>query len=210
MRHRLKKLRTESERNVPQDRRFFPESCIIRFFTRDTVKLLLECDCANCHSHRRLQKISDPAVYVSCVLADQYKERHRDSGYVILLALLVHIDCPALIYTFIREHCGDEQFKNQTAKFTREYVRNTFWKKLPPRDAEVYAEEFDWEKYKFAVPRMENDDYEAYPPSAILPFVNEKRVGRMGVNGEIISEGHFGDVYSFDILEEYCNFPVSP
>lgn len=210
LRHRLKQLRTASERNDLQDKRFFPESSIRRLLTRDIVKVLLECDCSKCRNHRLLQQIADPACYVSDVLAGHSKDRHRDSGSVILLALLVHIECPALIYTFVRGRCGDGQFKNETAKFTSEYVRDTFWHKLPPRVVEVYAVDFDWERYKFAIPRVEGDHYEEYPPSAILPFVNEKRVGRMGVNGEILSEGHFGDVYSFDILEEYCYFPQIP
>ena len=210
MRRQLKHLKTESERDDGQDKRFFPESSIRRLFTRDNVKMLLECECSQCRSHRHRQQIANPAYYVSYVLASHSKDRHGDSGYVVLLALLVHIECPALIYTFIRGHCRDGQFKNETAKFTREYVQDMFQHKLPLKDAKEYAEEFHWQRYKFAIPRMKGDHYEEYPSSTILPFVNEKRLGRMGENGEIISEGHFGDVYSFNILEEYCEFPVGP
>ena len=204
------KQEVRSEPNVPQHKIFFPESGIRRFFATGTVKELLECRCPKCCNHRRLHQIANPASYVSHVLGRHSKDRHLDSGYVILLALLVYIECPALIYTFIHGRCGDGQFKSQTARFTHEYVRDTFWHRLPPGDVEEYAQEFDWERYRFAIPRMEGDHYEEYPSSTILPFVNEKRVSGMAVNGEIISEGHYGDVYSFDILEGYCDFPVSP
>ena len=206
IRDRLKDLGTPEESNVPQHKRFFPESSIRRFFTRGTVKTLLECCCSKCYSHRHLQQIADPVSYVSDVLGGPSRDHRRDSGAVILLALLVYIECPALIYAFIRGHCGDGQFKSQTAKFTHEYVQETFWHMFPTK----HARDFHWERYKFAIPRMEDDHYEEYPSSVILPFVNEKRVGRATRNGEIISEGSYGDVYSFDILDEYCGFPVSP
>ena len=209
LRHRLNHSRTECEPNVPPEKRFFSESSIRQLLTRDRVKALLECNCSTCDQYRGLQQIIDPASYVSSVLPTRSKDLHGDSGYVLLLALLIHIECPGAIYTFIRRRCGDGQLKNQTARFTHEYVRDTFLRTLPLDYAQGYAEKFHWEKYKFAIPRMEGEQHEEYPAFTILPFVNEKRVGRMGVNGEIVSEGHFGDVYSFDILEEYCHFPVS-
>lgn len=209
LRHRLKHLRLETEASGPQDRRLFLESRIRSFFTRDIVKDLLGCTCSRCDYHRRFQQITNPGCHVSSILPNCSGDPHDDSGYVILLALLTYIDCPATIYTFIRECRGDKKFKSQTADFTREYVRDKFLCHLPPEEANSCAEEFDWEKYRFAVQRVEGEHYEEYPQSAILPFVNEELLGRKNINGEIVSEGHSGDVYSFEILEEYCNFPVS-
>ena len=208
-RNQLKSLRTQSERDIPQHKRFFPEYSVRQFFSKTTVEALLVCSCATCQRHRRLQHVVYPAGYASSILADRSRDQTSGSGYVVLLALLVHIECPALIFTFIHEQYGDGLFKRETAKLTGDYVLRTFWQKFPPDDVKLYADDFDGERYKFTVPRIEGDCHEEYPSETILPFVNERRLGREGANGEIISEGHFGDVYSFNILEGYCGFSVS-
>ena len=209
IRRQLRDLRVESEPKLPQHKWIFPQDRIRRLFTDRNVRSLLGCHCSRCSNQRHVQQITDPAPYVFRVLGDYSNTRHGRSTWVILLALLVFIECPALIYTFIRKDCEDQLFIAQTAIFTSEHVRKTFWHQFSSSDVEEYADKFHWARYQFAIPHMNDDPYEEYPSSVILPFVNERRLGKIAATGEIISEGHFGDVYAFDILDEYCHFTVS-
>ena len=46
-----------------------------------------------------------------------------------------------------------------------------------------------------------------YDQSTILPFVNEKPLGTKNQDGEIVQEGAYGRIFSFEIVEEYQNLP---
>lgn len=198
LRRQLRELRVERKPNLHPDKWIFPQNSVRRLFTEECVRTLLECRCDRCAYHKRIQEVTDPATYVSHILGLRSFGRIGDGTSVVLLALLLFIECPAMIFGFLRSRCGDQQFQTQVASFTSAFVRKNYWHKFSTSEVEEYAEKFHWARYQFAIPCVEGSQYEEYRPLEILPFIEERRLGN----------GHFGEVYAFDIIDGYYNFPV--
>lgn len=147
----------------------------------------------------------EPRHSLTSITGNTGNSRSSGQSAIIIFALLVYIECPALIYGFLDKHINDHRFESELAVFTSEYVQQNFW----PRARLRYADKFHWNKYRFAVPYMKDGMYNEYPSSTIMPFVNETRLGRVTETGEFVNEGSFSNVFAFDILDEYRAFAVS-
>jgi hypothetical protein len=205
LRDDLEELCIPRDHNVPEHKRFFPKSCIKRLCTEDRIKAVLECCCAKCQEHQRMFGFRDPLLSLRAITGKSQNGHPNGSCTIVLFALLVYIECPSLIHSFLDKRLNDHYFESKLADFTAKYVQQTFGPKIHTR----LADKFHWNKYKFVVPCMKDDSYEEYPSSTILPFVNETRLGRSTETGEILSEGSYGNVFAFEILDEYGAFAVS-
>lgn len=186
--------------DVPDHQRFFPKSQVKRLFTDERIREVLECVCSRCQDQKRMFRRRDSQSSVVTIGG------HRNGPCAILLfALLVYIECPSLIYAFLDKRLCDLEVESNLTKFTAQYIQQQYW----PKQHFRFADKFDWSKFKFFVPFMRDDRYEEFPAGTILPFVNEKRLGRSTEAGEIVNEGSFGTVFAFEILDEYRGFQVS-
>jgi hypothetical protein len=205
LRHDLEELYVPKGHDVPDHLRFFPKSCIAKLFTDDRIKEVLECHCSSCQDQKRVFGSRDPDLELVAITGKNLNDHRSRSCAIVLFALLVFIECPSLIYSFLDKRVGDRELESDLVTFTAEYVQLKYWPKQYPR----LADKFHWLKFKFFVPCMRDDRYEEYPKGAILPFVNEQRLGRSTEAGEIINEGSFGTVFAFEIVDEYRRFSVS-
>jgi len=203
LRYDFEELCIPRDHNVPQHKRFFPKSCIKRLCTEGRIKAVLECCCAKCQEHQRIFGFRDPALSARAITGKS--QNGHSNCAVVLFALLVYIECPSLIYSFLDKRLNDHYFESELADFTAKYVLQIFGSRVHT----MLADRFHWNKYKFAVPYMKDGSYEEYPSSTILPFVNETRLGRSTETGEILNEGSYGTVFAFEILDEYKAFAVS-
>lgn len=163
------------------------------------------CQCWNCKNRVESQKPYDIPRLCGTILG------FGCSPSVLLFALLVYIECPHLIVGFLERNCSDKRLEQDLAAFSEDYIRRTCWPlydEKNPASSKRLAERFRSNKYSFIVPRIEDGVFVEYDRSRILPFFNEKPLGRRTDDGEIIQEGAYGRVYSFDIFEEYKAFQV--
>ena len=168
---------------------------------RNRVEDVLKCSCSSCTSRVEAALESDivesPHKILSCSL--------------LVFALLVHIKCPKLIFSFIRRGFHDDQLLDTRQDTSIEDICTYFWPIYHERDRTEsikIARRFKFHMHRFAIPLMGDNTFRVYDQSTILPFVNEKPVGTKNQDGEIIQEGAYGRIFSFEIVEEYQNIPV--
>jgi hypothetical protein len=207
LREDLEELYLPKDNNVPPHKRFFPKSRIECLFTKERIQEVLECNCLTCHQHRCAFRGRHP-ISLTAITGKARDGHPKGLGALILFALLVYIRCPSLIYSFLSQGLDDQHFASHLAQFTADYIQQKIWspnfKKL--------ANDFHWTKFRFFIPSMKsesNDNFEVYPDSTILPFVNETQLGCPTETGGIIEEGNFGSVFAFEILDEYNGLTVS-
>lgn len=204
LRDDLDTLYVSKGQDAPEHERFFPKRSITALFTDVRIKAVLECQCFKCLAQRQLFRERSTENTLARING-RVSKAHRDgSGAIVLFALLVYIECPALIYPFLDNGLNDLKLEANLVEFTGDHVRQNYW----PSQARRLADKFHWNKYRFFVPIMREGVYAEYSSTTILPFVNECRLGRSTDKGEIVSEGSYGDVFAFDILDEYKSFPV--
>jgi hypothetical protein len=186
-----------------------------KFLSPEVVFRLVTCGCDRCVSLRKatgFEAHARKATASKSILGGYGSSRSQSRSSILILALLLYIDSPALVFGFITKGCTDQDLENRLEDFSGEYLQREFWPVLSSREpslSQAPANKFRWSKYKFVVPVISDEEFSVYPDSAILPFVNEIQIGRTAPNGSVVSEGAYGHVYSFKILDEYRAFPVS-
>ena len=194
-------LATPKDPETPLDRRFFPKVDLKNLFGPSTIQAVLDCRCNTCR--HRIETVTDlPVASLATVIAD---------SFTLVFALLVYIECPKFIFAFLHRDWHDDCIEDLAQILTGENIRQNFWPKFDQKNRKEsisLAEKFRWGRYRFAVPYFNDSSYKVYDESTIFPFMNEKLLGRRTENGEIIQEGAFSQVYSFEIIDEYRKFPV--
>lgn len=190
-----------SDQDVPNHRKFFPQTMLRGLLTEITIEDVLKCSCLSCKSRVEDTPGSDvvesPHKIISCA--------------ILVFALLVHIKCPQFIFSFIRRGFHDAQLVDTLQDASIERISSTFWPiyhETNPAESKEIACLFKWHRHRFAIPPMVDGSYTIYTKSTILPFVNEKPIGAKNKDGETIQEGAWGRVFSFEIVKEYQNLPV--
>lgn len=190
--------------DAPEHERFFHKHSILSLFTEARIREVLECLCSNCQDQKQLIGKRDSGDTLAAITGRASNSQNNRSGTIILFALLVFIECPVLINSFLDKSLSDQKLESKLLEFTADHVQQNYWPNLARR----LADRFYWNKYKFFVPVMKEEVYVEYPSNTILPLVNEVPLGRSTAHGEIVSEGSYGDVFAFDIVDEYKQFPV--
>jgi hypothetical protein len=123
----------------------------------------------------------------------------KDNTILNLFALLVFIECPQFIFSFLKILQGSSP-PVSLQSLSPEFLKRNVWPEFTqqyPGDAEHLAQAFCSAKYKFSVAPL-NNEYEVFNHNVILPYTNEKP----------LDGGASGKVYSFEILEGYRHLLV--
>ena len=198
---------------------FYPKSALSQVLTEQRIRQILQCECGRCLNHRKLLgKLGKPIDYFRAIIGTK-NVLSQATNAISLFGLLIHIKYPMFIIGFLESGQTDEHLENgaviqsdESRDQFCEQICRTFWKKYYNDDKEgclAVAHTFRENMYHFAVPRMHGPEYRTYHEETILPFVNERPVGKINENGEVENEGAYGTVYSFEIPDEYRDFTVS-
>ena len=144
-------------------------------------------------------------------LALRQTSQTRATARTPLLGLLIYIEHPSLIIGFLERSCCDFQLENFPDYFTRNKLEGCCkdYVTIGSPEFKRFASEFIFFMPQFGLPRMDSGKFVQYGPSRVLPFINETKIGVQNEQGEIVSEGSNGNVYAFDIYNEYLGFSVS-
>jgi hypothetical protein len=209
LREDLELLAIPDNPTVHFERRFFPRSKLITLFTRVTVEEVLLCQCLSCTSRIQHPKGSRRPGLCDTILG---RAHSLHTTAILLFALLLFIECPQLISCFLEASCSDAVFEKELSSFTEDRVRRQYWPiydEAQPDSSRRLAEQFRLHKYKFAIPCLTDQAFATFDESTILPFFNEKWLGKRTSCGEVEQEGAYGRVFSFEILDEYRDFKVN-
>ncbi|KIW06546.1 uncharacterized protein PV09_02976 [Verruconis gallopava] len=191
----------------PIARRMFPRDCLFRFLSSGSptiARAVLECKCDRCnHQHNLAGPGNSVDEYLWRILGTAKTLPEFDSSAVTLFSLFVAIGYPALCGSLLDKGYDDKIFQfGPNAALPRETLRK-FW---AMDDAEFeldFYNSLERQLAHFAIPHFTRTKFATYDSSTILPFINEKPIGRLNERGEIIDEGGSGKVSSFDIYECY-------
>ncbi|KAL9122157.1 MAG: hypothetical protein Q9187_001286 [Circinaria calcarea] len=215
----LRKIRALAVEN--RSKRFYPKKAISEVLTASKVREVLQCKCSRCQWHLQLLgKFSKPDDHVHRITGNGDEPWSRLDNAISLFALLIHIYHPMFILGFLEFEWNDGSLEELTSRISTENPRGEmeglgqrFWRRYYTNNRTEclgVANDFREAMYQFAVPPISDGKYRVYHEDTILPFRNEKLVGKKNDSGEIESEGAYGTVYSFEILDEYWRLPHLP
>lgn len=196
----------------PIAKRFFQRDLLFDFLSSGsptTARSILECNCHKCAQQRRLTGTGNSIdQYLRLILGTTGRLPEYNSSAVTLFSLFVAIGYPILCRSLLDKGYDDKIFQlGPTTCFSKESLQ-----KLWPMDDTEFELGFysplERHLVHFAVPHITPTKFTTYDLSTILPFINERPIGRVGEGGEIIDEGGFGKVSSFDIHDCYNQLGV--
>jgi hypothetical protein len=148
---------------------------------------------------------------VDSIVGQAGSGQHPAETAISLFGLLLYIGHPQFIAAFLQRRCNDHTFDTRSDSLSVDALRGIFgpnYDKRYPEESQAIAKLFRKHMFDFAIPQMDSSSYNIYDERTILPFINEKPLGRQAQDGEFIHEGAYGRVFSFEIYEEYRKFPV--
>ena len=115
------------------DSRIFPKSRLKDLLLPNRVLRVLQCCCVTCS---KIRKLCGGAVdHPSQRLADKVANVDpRRPSYILVLAILLHIRSPQLIWNFVQRGCSDSKLESDLEKFSSQYVQGRIWPKLLEKD----------------------------------------------------------------------------
>jgi len=191
---------------------FFPLDDLRKYLSNKRVGEILGCDCDTCMEDRSAFGTPDhirPINSQSRIVGQGGSTRDTLWTAYSLFSLLICIHHPILIIGFLEHEKTDwwleknpESFKKaDLKKYTRHYFTNN------PVGFERFAAEFETYRPQFAVRHMDSGTFSRYPPGTILPFIDEKEIGKQkDQSGQWTNIGANGRVFSFEIHNEYRRF----
>ena len=145
---------------------------------------------------------------VSEIFADHEHAQKKNPGSIRLFGLLLYTEYPSLISFFLKSQIYDHRLETSVDDFKGSTIEGIVGKAAIERFSR-FPGAFHWKKYQFFAPTITEADHQVFSKETILPFANERLIGRPTETGDILSEGSYGRVYSFDIIEGYGDFLVS-
>jgi hypothetical protein len=202
----------------PQDakyrsHRFFPRDklfALLRSGKPCQAQRVLDCGCPTCQKHKRhLHATKGLDEYVKQIVGTSHLLPGNKAA-ITLFSLFVVIGYPALVRALLDLNLDDQAFEPRyITSISKDTLRKTYfpWMNGTEFDFDFYDR---WESYlaHFAVPCLVKEGYNVFEENTIMPFLNEEPIGRKGPNGEIIEEGGYGRVFSFDIYDCYNKLGV--
>lgn len=198
-------------RTEPLQKRFFPRDRLFDYLSTGSppnARAILECDCHRCVQHRRLVGTGNSVdAYLERILGNTGKLPSYESSALSLFSLFVAIECPTLCRSLL-----DKSYDDKILQLGADVLSKENLKKLWPMSEDEFELDFygPLETYlaHFAVPHITLDKFTSYDSSTILPFINEKPIGRVGEGGDIVDEGGSSKVSSFEIYSCYNRLQV--
>jgi hypothetical protein len=208
-----REIESLADPDLSLSKRFYPKSKLKAICTLTRVKDVLECRCQRCYGHFNILGEFRAAQDDENILKRLHGLHQHSASLTLIFAILVYIECPQLVVAFLKneERANDDILEAHIDRFTTDFLRLKIWPeydKKAPEASLALARAFKQNKYKFAVPCMNDEKYSIYDEHTILPFLEEEPVGRRDKHGMVIQEGAFGKVYSFKIPPEYQLFSV--
>ena len=181
----------------------YPKSKLKNLLTVPRIREVLGCSCTRCKTRNSYNGLD----------ISETSEEIVESA-LVLFALLVFIKCPQFIHSFLQLERGDKYFEDLSLKLSSNELYSQYWPTYhsqQPTKSHRLADELCERRHSFFIPSITDDPYTAYDKSTILPFVNEKRLCVKDDEGKTIDHGQggFGQVFTFEILEEYNKLSVS-
>ncbi|KAF2474443.1 kinase-like protein [Lindgomyces ingoldianus] len=192
---------------------FFPLDKLRSYLKADKVRDILRCNCDQCKAHRKFFNDTDPLNYLYRItgVEDGTKEtKDRTKTAYSLFSLLIYVQHPLLIVGFMEKERSDFLLEFSASSFTKESLKD-YTGRYHANDSggfARFASEFIKAMPEFCVPHMESGEFTHYEANVILPFIEEKEIGKkIDASGQWTSEGANGKVFKFKIYTEYQNFP---
>lgn len=219
---RLECLALPDDPNIPEHKKFFCASKLRDFFSQQVVADLLSCPCHKCsllrprlglsqnQIHDATKRVSIASAAVSTNPGSQGGRSNRT--HHLTLGLLLYIDYLALVLSFAHHKLADTELATVLDQSTPEGLKDRFWSKLRLDSADeplLIARKLRWQRYRFFLPKLRAGEFSIYDENAILPFLNERKIGLETLDGDVLSEGAYGQIYAFDMPEEYHDFKVN-
>ncbi|KAF1839681.1 kinase-like protein [Decorospora gaudefroyi] len=191
---------------------FFPLDKLRSYFKFEKIKEILKCTCSQCQDDlRMLGNQTDRDTYVNHIMGGSFDVNNLTKTYYSVFGLLVYVEHPQFIVGFLDRAFNDymlESWVTYAAHFSRKTLKQ--FTGDYSNDAirfERFARRFEGSLPKFAVPHMESEKFLQYNPSVMLPFIEEKEIGkRQEEDGHWTSEGANGRVFAFRVYGEYNKF----
>lgn len=193
---------------IPEHERILPRDAVTHLFTRGSVKKVLDCWCPKCHDCRVLSRAERSSSLVSEIFSDHGNAQRKNPSSIRLFGLLLYTEFPSLISFFLKSQIYDHILETSVDDFAGSTIEGIVGKAVIERFPR-FPGAFHWKKYQFFVPTITEADHQVFSKETILPFANERLIGRPTETGDILSEGSYGRVYSFDIIEGFGDFSVS-
>lgn len=188
---------------VTVNQRFYPRDKLKKILTRDRVAEVLKCSCDHCGQQRRdLKLIDPPSKYIDSIL----------DAAISLFALLIFIRAPPFVAGFLVEQVYDQSICNVPGVFLKVNIGDQYWSNFHKRrkeESEALEDEFRNHLFHFAIPTFTSRQYHAFHEQTMLPFVEQRQLGRIDEDGRLVNEGAYGTVYAFKIWPAYNALPVS-
>jgi hypothetical protein len=174
--------------------------------TRDRVAQVLNCSCDHCHQQRRnLRLVNQPSEYIDSILDARLPS-------ISLFALLIFIRAPPLVVGFLDRRVHDQSMCDLPENFRVGNVGETYWSHFHRRrreDSESLEDEFRNHLFQFAVLTFTSRRYHVFHKQTILPFIEQRQLGKTDEDGRVVNEGAYGTVYACKIWPAYNTLFVS-
>ena len=121
LRSELDSFSLPDDSDVLEPKKFYPKSRV-RHLSPLKVSQLLECVCQRCAHIRSIigaQAHSNPKS-VSIIVGKTHHGHSQSLTSILLLALLLYIDSPALFFGFLEKKCHDRELESHLDQFSAE------------------------------------------------------------------------------------------
>lgn len=211
----LTALRYVEERPGGPTFSFFPLDRLRNHLTRTRVEEILQCGCIQCNGdHEYFEQPLNPLQSVSLIIGEDGTPRTTSNTAFSLFSLLIYLGHPIFIVGFVHMDRNDVSLELFPEMFARDNLKAYTGSFATDRPVEFreFAFQFTQSMPQFAVRHITHNRFSRYPPNTILPFINEKEIGKRydEETGYWTNIGANGRVFSFEIHDEYRNFKVSP
>lgn len=195
------------------NKKFYPIDRLRQYLTSEKVEAILTCQCTHCKAdfHAIEKTQTKPADFVERITGGNESTNWTKTAYTIF-GLLIYVRHPVFIIGFLEREVNDSVLASQAIRPSLDgldqYLGHYF-QGLPSNRFAGFVSEVSDIFSKFAVPHMESGAFTEYGQSVVLPFIEEKEIGRIvDDEGHLTSEGANGRIFSFKIYDEYHKFPV--
>ncbi|KAF8241922.1 kinase-like protein [Wilcoxina mikolae CBS 423.85] len=198
-------------------KQFFPiNSLRDKVLNTETIRAILCHRCDYCREQIQWLPQADINSTVQRIVGNTGRPLLAHTA-VSIFALLIFIENPLLIFSFLHKGINDDTF----ARYTENYEPDTLYELWPDfhrhhrQASKAAALNFRIQKWRFAVPHMSHGEHTRYEVRHILPFAMQKELGQEGTRkngGEQDCDyvghdkGANGRVFKVELHQGYGNF----
>jgi len=160
-------------------KQFFPINELRAILVPKTVQAILRHRCDYCQQQTLWLPKPDIDKSVDHIVGTSSNHPSLARTAITIFALLIYIENPLLIFSFLQKGDNDDTFAKNTE--TYEPVRlYEIWRDFHThhtRASEEVARNFRTQKWHFAIPHMSHGEHTRYQSRHMLPFAMQKELG---------------------------------